>query len=132
MQERGRLIRRDLVEALRGITRGSPFLVRLLSSLITVASISTSHRRAAISLSLAPVRISSRVPPGVQHGDDAELADEVPWIGGDSAQCIGCGPEQHGVDGGLVVEGNLGARARQREDQIELRPPTRTRREWGT
>src|SRR3546814_3368222 len=48
MQERGRLIRRDLVEALRGITRGSPFLVRLLSSLITVASISTSHRRAAI------------------------------------------------------------------------------------
>src|SRR3546814_10206771 len=61
MQERGRLIRRDLVEALRGITRGSPFLVRLLSSLITVASISTSHRRAAISLSLAPVRISSRV-----------------------------------------------------------------------
>src|SRR3546814_15578528 len=63
MQERGLLIPRDLVEELRGITRGSPFLVRLLSSLSTVASISTSHRRAAFSLHLAPVTLRRQAPP---------------------------------------------------------------------
>src|SRR3546814_10851069 len=64
--------------------------------------------------------MGERLPPGVQHGDDAELGAEVPWIGGDPAQCLGRGPEQDGVDRPLVLEGDLGNRGRQREDDMEV------------
>ena len=52
--------------------------------------------------------------PGVEHGDDADLGAEVLGIGGDGAQRLGGGPEQDGVDDGLVLEGDRGDRRRQR------------------
>ena len=42
-------------------------------------------------------------------------------IGGDRAQCFGRGPEQDGVDRGLVLEGDFGGRRRQGEDDVEIR-----------
>src|SRR4051794_10211457 len=51
--------------------------------------------------------------PGMEHRDEADLSTEVARIGGDRAQCFGCGPEQDGVDRGLVLERDFGGRRRQ-------------------
>ncbi len=59
--------------------------------------------------------------PGVEHGDDADLGAEMLGIGGDGAQRLGRGAEQDGVDDGLVLEGDLGDRRRQGEDDVEVR-----------
>ena len=59
--------------------------------------------------------------PGVQHGDNAELGAEMAGVGGDDAQCLGRRPEQNGVDQRLVLEGDLGDRGRQGEDDVEIR-----------
>jgi hypothetical protein len=59
--------------------------------------------------------------PGMKHSDEANLSTEVAWIGGDRAQCFGCGPEQDGVDRGLVLERDFGGRCRHSEDDVEIR-----------
>jgi hypothetical protein len=58
--------------------------------------------------------------PGVKHGDDADLGAEMPGIGSDRAQRLGGRLEQDGVDRFLVLEGDLGCRRRQREDDVEV------------
>ena len=58
--------------------------------------------------------------PGVEHRDQADLGAEMLWIGGDDAQRLGRRREQDGVDGVLVVEGDLGDRGRQGEDEVEV------------
>ena len=50
--------------------------------------------------------------PGVEHGDKADLGAEMLGIGGDCAQRFSCGPEQNGVDRGLVLESDFGGRRR--------------------
>ncbi len=60
--------------------------------------------------------IGHRLIPGVEDGDDADLGTKPLGIGGDSLQCLGREAHQHRIDGGLVVEGILGDRGRQRED----------------
>ena len=51
-----------------------------------------------------------RLPPGVQDGEHADLGAQMLGIGGDGAQRLGRCPEQHAVDHGLVLEGDLGDR----------------------
>ena len=46
------------------------------------------------------------LPPGVQHGQEADLRAQMLRIGGDGAQCLRRRPEQDVVDHGLVLEGD--------------------------
>ena len=48
------------------------------------------------------------LPPGMEDRGDAEMAQ----ISGDRDERLGGGAEQDGVDGGLVVEGDLSDRRR--------------------
>lgn len=59
--------------------------------------------------------------PGVQDGHQPDLGAEMPGIGSDDAQRLGCGREQDAVDDSLIVESNLGDRRRHREDDVEVR-----------
>src|SRR3954471_527185 len=59
--------------------------------------------------------------PGMEHSDETDLGAEMARIGGDRAQCFGCGPEQDGVDRGLVLESDFGGWRRQGEDDVEIR-----------
>ena len=59
--------------------------------------------------------------PGVEHGDETDLGAEMLRVGGDRAQRLGRRAEQDGVDRLLVLEGDLGDRRRQREDDMEVR-----------
>jgi hypothetical protein len=59
--------------------------------------------------------------PGVEHGDETDLGPEVLRVGGDRAQGLGGGAEQNAVDHLLILEGDLGHRRRQREDDMEIR-----------
>lgn len=59
--------------------------------------------------------------PGVEHGDEADLGPQVLRVGGDPAQRLRRGAEQDGIDRLLVLEGDLGRRRRQREDDVEVR-----------
>ena len=52
-------------------------------------------------------------------------------IGGDRDERLGGGAEQDGVDGGLVVEGDLGDRRRQGEDDVEIGNRQQFRRPIG-
>ena len=58
--------------------------------------------------------------PGVKHSDEPDLGAKMPGVGGDHAQRLGGGPEQHGVDHILVLESDLGQRRRQRKDNMEI------------
>src|SRR4051794_3773591 len=57
----------------------------------------------------------------MEHGDETDLGTEMARISGDCAQCFGRGPEQDGVDRGLVLERDFGGRGRQGEDDMEIR-----------
>ena len=52
--------------------------------------------------------MDERLPPGVQHGEEADLGAEVAGVGGDRAQRLGDGAEEQSVDDGLVLRGDLG------------------------
>ena len=64
--------------------------------------------------------MGERLPPGVENGDEADLGAQVPWVGGDGAQRLGRRPEQHGIDHGLVLEGDGRHLGGQREDDMEV------------
>jgi hypothetical protein len=59
--------------------------------------------------------------PGMEHADETDLGAEMARVGGDRAQRFGCRPEQDRVHRRLVLEGDLGGRRRQREDDVEIR-----------
>ena len=54
------------------------------------------------------------------HGH-AELGAEMPGIGRDGGEGLGGRAEQDRIDHGLVLEGDLADRRRQREDDMEVR-----------
>ena len=60
------------------------------------------------------------LPPGVEHGQEADLGAEVGRIGGDGAQRLRDGPEQNVVDHGLVLEGDGGDLLRHGEHDMEV------------
>ncbi len=58
--------------------------------------------------------------PAREYRDEADLGAELPGTGGDRAQCLGGCPEQNGVDGHLVLEGNRRDLGGQREHHLEI------------
>lgn len=58
--------------------------------------------------------------PGMQNGDESDLATQMLGIGRDRAQGLGGGVEQDLVDHGLVLVGDRGDLRRQCEDHVEI------------
>ena len=58
--------------------------------------------------------------PGVEDHGHAELGAEMPGIGRDGGEGLGGRAEQHRIDHGLVLEGDLANRRRQCEDDMEV------------
>ena len=58
--------------------------------------------------------------PGVKYGEESDFGTQVLRIGGDDAQCLGCGTEKEAVDNPFVVKGNGGDLFGQREDEMEI------------
>ena len=56
----------------------------------------------------------------MQHCGGADAGAEVPRIGGDGEQRLGCGAEQQIVDNRLVLISDSADLGRQREDQVEV------------
>ena len=64
--------------------------------------------------------MGQRRAPGVQDGGEADARAQMLGVGGDRRQRLGGGPEQEVVDGGLVLERDLGDRRRQGEDDVVI------------
>src|SRR5215471_13402096 len=64
--------------------------------------------------------MEERLPPSVEHGQEAELGAEMLGIGGDYAQGLGGGAEEDAVDGCLVLMVDGGDRRRQCEDNVKV------------
>ena len=62
--------------------------------------------------------MGQRLSPGVQDGDEADLGAEA--FGGERHERLGGGAHQQAVDRLLVLEGDLGRRRRQGEDDVEV------------
>ena len=61
-----------------------------------------------------------RLPPCVQHSDDANLGAEPARIGGERRHRLSGSLEQDGIDDGLVLKGDRGDLGRQRENEMEI------------
>ena len=59
--------------------------------------------------------------PAMQHGGEPDLRAKVLGVGRDGDQGFGGGFEQQVVDDGLVLVSDVGDRARQGEDDMEIR-----------
>ena len=64
--------------------------------------------------------MGERLAPCMKNGDEAELAAEMPGIGGDGLQRCGDGVEQDGVDHRLVLIGDRRDLGRHREHDVEI------------
>ena len=60
------------------------------------------------------------LPPGVEHGDQANVCTEMLAIGRHGAQRIGGGSHEKVVHHCLVLECDLSQRGGQREDDVEI------------
>src|SRR5580704_16785086 len=95
------------------------------------------HRQEEPGLAAHPVRAVARYPatrhnhmdvrmvghcraPAVEHGGGADASAEMPGIGGDREQRLGCRAEQQVVDDRLVLIGNRRDLGRQCEDHVEI------------
>jgi hypothetical protein len=79
------------------------------------------ERRPAAGHNAMEVRVVMKIlPPGVEHGKEADLGPEVLGIGSDGTQRIGGRAEEDVVDRGLVLEGDRRDLRRQREDDMEV------------
>ena len=58
--------------------------------------------------------------PGVKHGGDADARAEMFGIGGNGEHRLGARLEQEIVDHALVLVGDGGDRAGEREDEVEV------------
>ena len=58
--------------------------------------------------------------PGVQHAEEANLGTEMPGIVGDLEQSLSTGMKQQVIDHLLVLQGERGQFARQREDGMHI------------
>ncbi len=64
--------------------------------------------------------MGQRRAPGVQDGGEPDARAQMLGVGGDRRQRLGGGAEQEIVDGGLVLERDLGDRRRQGEDDVVI------------
>jgi hypothetical protein len=60
------------------------------------------------------------LPPGVQHGDEADLGPQMGGIGRDDPQGVRRGPEEDAVDPRLVLVRDGRNRLRHSEDDVEV------------
>jgi len=58
--------------------------------------------------------------PGVQHAEEANLGTEMPGIVGNLEQSLSTGMKQQVIDHLLVLQGEWGQFARQREDGMHI------------
>ncbi len=96
-----------------------------------------SHRQEEPGLAAHPARAVERYPtarhnhmdvrvvghrrtPAVEHGGGADASAEMPGIGGDREQRLGCRAEQQVVDDRLVLVGDRSDLGRQRENDVEV------------
>jgi hypothetical protein len=56
----------------------------------------------------------------MEHGGSADASAEMPGIGGDREQRLGCRAEQQVVDDRLVLVGDRSDLGRQRENDVEI------------
>jgi hypothetical protein len=56
----------------------------------------------------------------MEHGGDADPRAQMAGIGGNGEHCLGRGVEQQVIDDSLVVEGDVGDRGWQGEDDMEI------------
>ena len=62
--------------------------------------------------------MGERRTPGVKHGGETDPSAEMLGICGDGEQRLGRSLEEDGIDLGLVLEGDVGDRRRQREHDV--------------
>jgi len=60
------------------------------------------------------------LPPGVEHGKEADLGPQMSGIRGDGRQRLGDRAEQDGVDDLLVLKGDFGDLLRHGEDHVKI------------
>jgi len=58
--------------------------------------------------------------PGVEHAEEANLGTKMPWIASDLEQSLSTGMKQQVIDHLLVLQGEWGQFARQREDGMHI------------
>lgn len=64
--------------------------------------------------------VGERLPPGVENGEEADLAAQMPRVGRNGLERRGHGIEQDRIDRGLVVEGYRRDFGRHREHDMEV------------
>jgi hypothetical protein len=60
------------------------------------------------------------LPPGVEHGEKADLRAEILGIARDGGQCLRRCVEENAVDRLRIVKGDLGDLIRDSEDHMEV------------
>jgi hypothetical protein len=60
------------------------------------------------------------LPPGVEHGEEADLSPQMLRIGGNGLQSLGRCPEEDAIDHRLVLIGDVGNRFRHRQDDVKV------------
>jgi hypothetical protein len=60
------------------------------------------------------------LPPGVQHGEEADLGPEVLRVGGNLLQSLRRRPEQQAIDHPRVLQGDGIEPSREGEDDVEV------------
>ena len=64
--------------------------------------------------------VDQRLPPGMEHGEEAELRAQMLGIGGDDPKRLGDGPEEQPIDDRLVLQRDLRDRLREGKDDVEV------------
>ena len=64
--------------------------------------------------------VQERLSPGVEHGKEADLGAEVARIRGDGTQRLGRRAEEDAVDHRFVLQGDLGDRLWDGEDDVKV------------
>ncbi len=65
--------------------------------------------------------VHERLPPSVQHGDEADVGTEMLRVGSDGLEGVGGRREQQAVEFALVLQRQRGELGRQGEHDVELR-----------
>src|SRR5947208_10197367 len=79
------------------------------------------HRQAAAGNHAVQVRVEVKIlPPGVEHGEEAELHTQTRGVAGDGEQSLRGGAKQDIVDHVFVVEGDGGDLLGESEDHVEV------------
>ena len=113
MESDGEAIEEEPAERLRQRLNGQKE-VRLAADPAPAVEGDAAARNEAVDMRVMGERLS----PAMQHRDQADLGGQAP--GGKRHERLGGGAHQEAVDRMLVLEGDLGSRRRQSEDDMEV------------